>query len=126
MRRGPVGGRPRPAPAPARPDCCEVVASRVDWYGGRHGGPFGCPDALIRFGAGFQECGLIVRDGGASGVAVGFCLWCGQGFPESRRGRRLGELERRGIDPGEEEVPAGFQDGGWLASLRYVRLDDSR
>ncbi|MFD0400974.1 DUF6980 family protein [Kitasatospora sp. NPDC127121] len=98
----------------------------MDWYGGWHAGPFGCPDALIRFGAGFQECGLIVHDGGASGIAVGFCPWCGQGLPESQRDRRLGELERRGIDLREEEAPAGFQHGGWPASLRYARLDDSR
>ncbi|MFF1788023.1 DUF6980 family protein [Kitasatospora sp. NPDC058243] len=98
----------------------------MDWHGGRHGGPFGCPDALIRFSAGFHECGLIIRDDGASGIVVGFCPWCGQGLPEPRRDRRLGELERRGIDPWEEEAPAGFQDGGWLASLRYARLDDGR
>ncbi|MFD7583214.1 DUF6980 family protein [Kitasatospora sp. NPDC059817] len=91
------------------------MASRVDGRGSRHSGPFGCPDALIRSSAGFQECGLIIHEGGTSGIAVGFCPWCGQGLPESRRGRRLGELERRGVDPWEEEVPAGFQDGGWLA-----------
>lgn len=90
----------------------------MNWPGDRHGGPFGYPDALIWFSAGLQERGLIIHDGGASGIAVGFCPWRGQGLPESQRDRRSGELERRGVDPWEEEVPAEFQHGGWLASLR--------
>ncbi|MGN9756752.1 DUF6980 family protein [Streptomyces sp. SD31] len=75
------------------------------------------PDALVGFSARFQEYGLILHDGGTSSITIDFCPWCGRRLPASQRDRWFDELERRGIDPGEDEVPAEFQDGRWLASL---------
>ncbi|MEU8513476.1 hypothetical protein AB0C76_18065 [Kitasatospora sp. NPDC048722] len=97
--------------------CCELMTSRVDRHCDQHDDPFECPDALVHFSAGFREYGLIVHDGGASIVEIGFCPWCGRRLPESQRDRWFDELERRGIDPWVDDVPAEFEDGRWLASL---------
>ncbi|GAA2250419.1 hypothetical protein GCM10010232_42900 [Streptomyces amakusaensis] len=97
--------------------CCEAMSLRANAPCDRHGDPFACPDALIRFSAEFQEYGLIVHDGGTSIITIDFCPWCGRRLPESQRDRWFDELERRGIDPGEDEVPAEFRDARWLAAL---------
>ncbi|WP_376563835.1 DUF6980 family protein [Streptomyces sp. NPDC056178] len=55
-------------------------------------------------------------DEDASSITIDFCPWCGRRLPESQRDRWFDELERRGIDPGEDEVPAEFQDDRWLAA----------
>ncbi|MCT6778887.1 hypothetical protein ABZ329_18695 [Streptomyces rubiginosohelvolus] len=101
--------------------CCEVMTTRVSWHCDRHDTPSTCPDALIRFSARFQEYGLVIHDGGASTLGIDFCPWCGQRLPESQRDRWFDELERRGIDPWEDPIPAEFQDGGWLAPPRQER-----
>lgn len=96
--------------------CCETMNNRVNVSCDRHDDVTACPDALVGFIAKFQEYGLIVHDGGTSSVRIHFCPWCGQRLPESQRDRWFDELERRGIDPWEDEVPAELQDGSWLAS----------
>ncbi|WP_443062782.1 DUF6980 family protein [Streptomyces sp. NBC_00390] len=53
---------------------------------------------------------------GTSSIIIA-CPWCGRRLPESQRGRWLDELEHRGIDPWEHEVPAEFQDDRWLSEL---------
>ncbi|MFE2528271.1 DUF6980 family protein [Streptomyces sp. NPDC059382] len=55
--------------------------------------------------------------GCTSSITVDFCPWCRRRLPASQRDRWFDELERRGIDPGEDEVPAEFQDDRWLAVL---------
>ncbi|WP_331745170.1 hypothetical protein [Kitasatospora sp. NBC_01300] len=97
--------------------CCEAMNSRVNAPCGQHDDPSACPDALVGFSARFQEYGLIIHDGGTSRVRIDFCPWCGRRLPESQRDRWFDELERRGIDPWEDEVPAEFLDGSWIAAL---------
>ncbi|WP_405623573.1 DUF6980 family protein [Streptomyces sp. NBC_00076] len=99
--------------------CCEAMTSRVNVCCDQHDGPFACPDTLVDFSAKFQEYGLIVHDGGTSSITIDFCPWCGRRLPESQRDRWFDELERRGIDPWEDEVPAEFQDHRWLTSLHH-------
>ncbi|WP_443053651.1 DUF6980 family protein [Streptomyces sp. NBC_00285] len=72
---------------------------------------------MVGFDPRFQEYGLIIHDGGTASVGIDFCPWCGRRLPESQRDRWFDELERRGIDPQEEEIPAEFLDDRWLASL---------
>ncbi|MGW0989907.1 DUF6980 family protein [Streptomyces sp. NPDC002486] len=98
--------------------CCEVMTDRVNVRCDRHDDPFDCPDALVDFIAKFQEYGLIIHDGGRSSITIEFCPWCGRRLPGSQRDRWFDELERRGVDPGEDEVPADFQDGRRLTSPR--------
>ncbi|MFI6899334.1 DUF6980 family protein [Streptomyces sp. NPDC050256] len=96
--------------------CCEAMSRRVNVLCDGHNDPFACPDVLIKFSAKFQEYGLIIHDGGTSSITIDFCPWCGRRLPESQRDRWFDELGRRGIDPGEGEVPAEFQDARWLAA----------
>ncbi|WP_411079714.1 DUF6980 family protein [Streptomyces sp. cmx-18-6] len=98
--------------------CCEAMTSRVNARCEEHADAFDCPDTLIDYSAKLQEYGLIIHDGGTSTIRIDFCPWCGRRLPESQRDRWFEELERRGIDPWGDEVPAEFQDGSWLASLR--------
>lgn len=98
--------------------CCEAMTRRVNWHCGQHDDPFACPDAVLRFNAKFQEYGLIVHDGGTAVIGIDFCPWCGQRLPASQRDRWFDELESRGIDPWEDEVPAEFQDGSWFTAPR--------
>ncbi|MER8013661.1 DUF6980 family protein [Streptomyces griseoluteus] len=95
--------------------CCEAMARQVNLPCDEHADPFSCPDALIEFSAKFQEYGLIIHDGGTSSSAIAFCPWCGRRLPESQREQWFDELERRGIEPGEDGVPAKFEDDRWLA-----------
>ncbi|MFF7452809.1 DUF6980 family protein [Kitasatospora sp. NPDC008115] len=95
--------------------CCESMTEQLNQHCGRHDDPFDCPDTLMHFSAGFREYGPIVHDGSTAVIGIAFCPWCGRRLPESRRDRWFEELERRGIDPWEDEVPAEFEDGTWLA-----------
>ncbi|MEW1580683.1 hypothetical protein AB0407_21545 [Streptomyces microflavus] len=96
--------------------CCEAMNSRVNAPCDLHDDLFACPDALVGFSARFQEYGLLVHDGGTASITIDFCPWCGRCLPASQRDRWFDELERRGIDPTEDEVPAEFQDDRWLVS----------
>ncbi|GAA0346650.1 hypothetical protein NE235_09890 [Actinoallomurus spadix] len=94
--------------------CCEAMARQVNWHCDQHDDPSDCPDAVVLFSARFLEYGLIIHDGGTSSIGIGFCPWCGQRLPTSQRDRWFEELEGRGIDPWEDEIPAEFQDDRWL------------
>jgi hypothetical protein len=96
--------------------CCATLTDQVNQRCDQHESLFDCPDALIDFSARFQEYGLIVRDGGTSSVKIAFCPWCGTRLPESQRDRWFDELERRGVDPWSDEIPAEFRDGRWLSA----------
>ncbi|MFK8844454.1 DUF6980 family protein [Streptomyces sp. Ac-502] len=60
---------------------------------------------------------MIIHDGGTSSSTVTFCPWCGRRLPEAQRDRWFEELERRGIDSWEDEIPAEFEDERRPASL---------
>ncbi|WP_331752240.1 DUF6980 family protein [Streptomyces sp. NBC_00829] len=96
--------------------CCEAMTSQVKRHCEQHDDPFDCPDVLIRFNVKFQKYGLIIHDGGTSSSTIGFCPWCGQRLPASQRDRWFEQLEARGIDPWEDEIPAEFQDDRWLTA----------
>jgi len=85
----------------------------------QHEDAFDCPDTLVWFNAKFQEYGLIIHDGGRSVINISFCPWCGRRLPQSQRDRWFEELERRGIDPGNDDIPAEFQDDCWLRASRH-------
>jgi hypothetical protein len=81
----------------------------------QHPDRFDCPDCLVHYSARFREYGLIVHDGGSSSCLIRFCPWCGARLPDSLRDEWFAELERQGIDPGADEVPAEFQSAAWWA-----------
>ncbi|MFD6425793.1 DUF6980 family protein [Streptomyces sp. NPDC060198] len=95
--------------------CCETMTRYASLECDQHDDPFACPDTLVEFDPRFQQYGLIIHDGGTSASTIDFCPWCGRRLPESQRDRWFEELERLGIDPWEDEIPAEYQDGRWLA-----------
>ncbi|MEV6103217.1 hypothetical protein AB0M28_00690 [Streptomyces sp. NPDC051940] len=94
--------------------CCESMARRLEWSCTLHDDAFACPDALISFSSRYQEYGIIVHDGGTAVIGIGYCPWCGRRLPESQRDRWFDELEKRGIDPWEDDIPEEFQSDSWL------------
>ena len=96
--------------------CCDAMNSQVNQRCEVHPDPFACPDALVRFVPQFREYGLIVHDGGTASVGIAHCPWCGVRLPASQRDRWFDELEARGIDPWEDEVPPEFEDERWLGA----------
>lgn len=50
-------------------------------------------DAIIYFWPHVQEYLIPVHDGGASGIVIRFCPWCGTKLPESERDEVLGDPE---------------------------------
>ena len=105
--------------------CCETMTAEMNWQCDMHASRYACVDALIGFTPRFQEYALIIHDGDPSvaddgspsgGVVISYCPWCGTRLPESQRDRWLQEMERRGIDPWTDAIPAEFQDDRWLRS----------
>ncbi|GAB3968757.1 hypothetical protein GCM10029978_038780 [Actinoallomurus acanthiterrae] len=105
---------PETGPADAAEHCCDTMRRQLDWRCHRHTDPYDCADAVIVYVAKFREYGLIIHDGGSSYIGIGYCPWCGSRLPESQRDRWFDELERMGIDPWGDEVPAEYENGRWL------------
>ncbi|MFD7451290.1 DUF6980 family protein [Kitasatospora sp. NPDC059827] len=95
--------------------CCESMTRQLARQCHQHDNPYDCPDAVVLFIAKYQEYGIVVHDGGRASIGIDFCPWCATRLPESQRDRWFGELERRGIDPWAQDIPAEFEDDRWLA-----------
>jgi hypothetical protein len=59
--------------------CCDRMDFDLNQRCDIHRNRFDCPDALINAVRGGY--GLIVHDGGASFIEMGFCPWCGTRLP---------------------------------------------
>ncbi len=90
------------------------MTSNVEFKCDTHSDEFSCPDALISYSEKFDEYGLIIHDGGSSGIGIYFCPWCGTKLPESQRSRWFEELEALGFDdPYGQEIPEDYQSAAW-------------
>jgi hypothetical protein len=96
--------------------CCDEMRRQFERVCDQHPDRFDCPDCFVHYSPKFREYGLIVHDGGSSSCRMRFCPWCGTKLPESLRDEWFAEMERRGIDPWEGEVPAEFQSSAWWAA----------
>jgi hypothetical protein len=76
------------------------------------------PDVPLVFWPKFREVGLQVLDGGSSIALISVCPWCGGKLPDSLRERWFAELEKRGIDPGTDEIPAEFKNSELAPEFR--------
>lgn len=74
-------------------------------------------DMPIVFEAKFREFGIRVFDGGTSYIELIYCPWSGDKLPGSLREQWFDELERRGIDPATDRVPAEFSDARWYTRI---------
>jgi len=104
-------GVPWSAPTPSAAFCCEAMASALAFDCAQHADPFECADHLLVYNEVLDEIGLIVHDGGASYVVIGFCPWCGSKQPESQRDRWYDEIEAKGI--GEDDLPPEYASAAW-------------
>ena len=93
--------------------CCADMQREAERVCNRHPDRFDCPDALIHYSPKFREYGLIVHDGGSASCRIRFCPWCGTHLPGPLREEWFAEMERRGIDPWEGEMPAEFLSAAW-------------
>lgn len=73
-----------------------------------------CVDSLIKYIPKFDEYGIIIHDGGTAMSLIQFCPWCGSKLPSSRRDQWFAALEKQGIDPLADEVPAEFRTDAWF------------
>ena len=79
----------------------------------QHSNRFDCPDSLVYWSEQFDEYGLIVHDGGSSYVTIHYCPWCGNCLPDSKRDRWFEELETRGLDPDDPNLPEKYRSSAW-------------
>lgn len=95
------------------PHCCEDMLREAARVCDKHPNRYDCPDCLIHYSPQFREYGLIIHDGASASSRIRFCPWCGAQLPESLRDEWFAEMERRGIDPSEGEIPAEYQSSAW-------------
>jgi hypothetical protein len=80
----------------------------------QHQDIYSCPDVLVQYLSKFDEYGIIIHDGGAATSEIGFCRWCGESLPESKRDAWFNALEELGFDdPAEQDIPAQFDSDAW-------------
>ena len=96
--------------------CCGDMLREAERVCDKHPDRFDCPDCLLDYSPKFREYGLIVHDGGSACSIIKFCPWCGTQLPDSLRDRWFEEMERRGIDPWEGEIPQEFQSNDWWSA----------
>jgi hypothetical protein len=92
------------------------MRAQLDLSGVAFEEPWDDPDVVVVYLPTFDEYGLPVRDGGTSMTVIGFCPWCGARLPQSRRDAWFDEMERLGLDPWEDEIPAGYTSDAWWAT----------
>ena len=95
--------------------CCDRMTEQVTFHCPDHADPFDCPDSLIAYSLKFDECGIIIHDGGTSSSIIDYCPWCGSKLPESKRDLWFKQLEKMGFDnPWEQDIPKEFETDEWL------------
>lgn len=119
MRKAVFNEQPFRMTMTARPYCCATMEQQIEYRCSMHPNPFDCPDNVVVYVPQYDEFGLVVRDGedsrGDSFIEISHCPWCGTKLPESKRDRYYEELDARGIDPADDEVPTEFLSDAWWA-----------
>ncbi|ADW68817.1 hypothetical protein AciX9_1769 [Granulicella tundricola MP5ACTX9] len=86
--------------------CCAMMSSNL--AGG---------ETAILYVPKFRDYGIPVLDGGGSFIAISHCPWCGQTLPHTLRDRWFTEIEARGFEIGDDNIPVEFAtDAWWKAS----------
>lgn len=73
------------------------------------------PESPVIFNPKFREYGIKALDGGSSYISIAFCPWSGDKLPESLRDEWFNHLEKLGIDPEIDQIPAAFKSDQWHA-----------
>ncbi|OOG39828.1 hypothetical protein [Polaromonas sp. A23] len=98
--------------------CCDALGQQAEFTCPQHPVLHDCPDALVSYSPKFNEYALIVHDGGASGVVIAYCPWCGSKLPASLRERWFNELETLGFDdPFVQNIPGKYRTEDWYRDV---------
>jgi hypothetical protein len=76
-------------------------------------------DIPISYTPKFREFFIDVRDGGSSGILIGFCPWTGVKLPSSMRDHWFDVLEEMGVDPHEDSIPQEMLSEEWWLRETY-------
>lgn len=86
--------------------CCATMSSNL--AGG---------ETAIVYEAKFREYGISVLDGGSSFILINHCPWCGTVLPDTLRARWFKEVESRGFEVGDQNIPSELTSDAWWNHL---------
>jgi hypothetical protein len=86
--------------------CCAMMSSNL--AGG---------ETAIVYEPKFREYGISVLDGGSSFILINHCPWCGTVLPDTLRVRWFKEVESRGFEVGDQNVPTELTSDAWWNDL---------
>jgi hypothetical protein len=61
--------------------CCDMMRSNVENTCEKHSDRYDCPDCLVDFWENSNRYVLMIHDGGAGGISINYCPWCGTKLP---------------------------------------------
>ncbi|MCG8349508.1 MAG: hypothetical protein MI924_17215 [Chloroflexales bacterium] len=61
----------------------------------------------------FREYAMPIFDGGSSVVLIDYCPWCGAALPPSLREEWFEEMQRCGLEPGDDQPPPDMLTDAW-------------
>jgi hypothetical protein len=72
-------------------------------------------DRIIHYDPRHDEYGIVLRQDPLTVKTqkIDFCPWSGDRLPQSQRSRWFDELEAKGIDPMNDEIPEEYQSDAW-------------
>jgi len=70
-----------------------------------------CPDLWLRHNQAYGEYQINIMKHAT--YSINYCPFCGSKFPESFRDKWFEELESKGIDPWEDEIPGKYKSAAW-------------
>jgi hypothetical protein len=70
-------------------------------------------DPVVIYQPAYREYLIPVRDGGASGILISFCPYCGAHLGESLRDAWFDALDAIGRDPDDDVLPDEFRSDRW-------------
>lgn len=105
--------------------CCKEMKKTIEHRCHIHENIYDCPDNLICYGRIFDEYGLIIHDGSASGIIISFCPFCGSKLPKSKRDLWFDTVEKLGYEPDLDnpEVPQEFHTDEWWKKRKLHKLE---
>lgn len=99
--------------------CCKNMHDFIKEDNGFNAEIYQDPDVLIVYIPKFDEYGIIIHDGGESSIEIGYCPWCGNKLPDSKRDLWFDELEKLGIDDfSKDNIPNDFKTNKWWKKLQ--------
>ena len=79
-------------------------------------------DGLIAYDERYDEYNIVLKseDGIDLLQKIDFCPWSGDKLPDSQRDKWFDELEEKGVDPMNDDIPTYYQSAVWRAASSRV------